>query len=135
VRIVVDTNVVVSGLLSDNGAPAQVVDLVLTGDIDLVVDDRIITEYTDLLARPELALDPTEVTAFLGITAYAEHVVGVPIPVTLPDPDDVPFLEVAVAAAADAIVTGNLKHFRTPEGTLAIPLLTPRQLLDHLGGA
>jgi putative PIN family toxin of toxin-antitoxin system len=132
VRIVLDTNVIVSGLLSEGGAPAQVVDLVLTGDVDLVVDDRILMEYRDVLTRTELALDPAEVAGFLAITAYAEHVIGVPIPVTLPDPDDAPFLEVAVASAVDAIVTGNAKHFRTPEGTLDIPVLSPRQLLDHL---
>lgn len=133
-RIVLDTNVIVSGLLDDSSIPAQVLDLCLTGDVDLAVDARILAEYREVLHRPELRLDPRDIADFLAVTAYAEHVVGVPLPISLPDPDDVPFLEVAVAAAVDALVTGNTKHFRPREGRLAIPILTPRQFLDRVAG-
>ena len=132
--IVLDTNVVVSGLLSETGAPAQIVDLCIAGDLDLVVDRRILAEYEEVLSRPELGLNARDVDEFLGIAAYAEHVVAPPLPLTLPDADDQPFLEVAVAAAVDAIVTGNTRHFRPREGRLAIHVLTPRQFLDRLAG-
>jgi putative PIN family toxin of toxin-antitoxin system len=134
VRIVLDTNVVVSGLLDDASVPAQVVDLFLAGDLELAVDARIIAEYRDVLRRPELGLDPGDIDEFLTLTAFAEYVVGVPLPVSLPDPDDQPFLEVAVAGAVDALVTGNIRHFRAPEGRLNVPILTPRQLLDRMAG-
>lgn len=133
-RIVLDTNVVVSGLLNDTGVPAQVIDLCIAGDLDMLVDTRILAEYRDVLQRPELDLDASDVVGFLAITQYAEHVVAAPLPLSLPDPDDLPFLEVAVAAGADALVTGNVKHFRPAEGRVDIPVLTPRQFLDRLAG-
>src|SRR4051812_9930876 len=131
-RIVLDTNVVVSGLLSDHGAPAQVLDLCLAGDLVLVVDGRILREYQEVLARPELKLAPRDVREFLALMEYAEQVVGIPLPLEFPDPTDLPFIEVAVAAAVDAVVTGNVKHFRAREGRLDIDILTPRKLLDRL---
>ena len=130
-RIVLDTNVVVSALLHDASVPAQVLDLCFSGDLELVVDARILAEYRDVLRRPELELDARDVDHVLALAAYAHHVVAVPLPLTLPDADDVPFLEVAVASAADALVTGNVKHFRPREGRVNIPILTPRQLLDR----
>lgn len=133
-RIVLDTNVVVSALLNDASVPAQVLDLCLAGDIGLAVDARVVAEYRAVLHRPELRLDRRFVEELLDFMRYAEHVIAAPLPVSLPDPDDVPFLEVAVAAAVDALVTGNVKHFRAREGRLAIPVLTPRQFLDRLGG-
>jgi putative PIN family toxin of toxin-antitoxin system len=134
VRVVLDTNVVVSGLLTDLGAPAQIVELCLAGDLELVIDGRIVAKYREVLRRPELSLDAADVEAFLGIVDFAEHVVGVPLPLTLPDPDDLPFLEVAVAAAVDALVTGNARHFRAPEGKLDISVVSPRQFLDRFSG-
>lgn len=133
-RIVLDTNVVVSGLLSDHGAPAQALDLCIAGEVALVVDGRILREYREVLCRPELMLTPRDVDEFLGLTAYAERVVGIPLPLEFPDPGDLPFIEVAVAAAVDAVVTGNVKHFRAREGRLDIDILTPRQFLNRIAG-
>ena len=131
-RVVLDTNVVVSGLLSDHGAPAQVLDLCLSGDLTLVVDGRILREYRDVLSRPELHLASRDVAEFLALTEYAEYAVGIPLPLQFPDANDLPFIEVAVAAAVDAIVTGNVRHFRAREGRIDIDILTPRQLLDRV---
>lgn len=133
-RIVLDTNVIVSALLDNASVPAQILDLCVAGDIGLVVDARVVAEYREVLRRPELELDRQAVNELLEVMRYAQYVVAVPLPVSLPDPDDLPFLEVAVASAVDALVTGNVKHFRVREGMLAIPVLTPRQLLDRLGG-
>lgn len=133
-RIVLDTNVVVSGLLSAIGPSAQVLDLVSSGDISLVVDGRILSEYQDVLARRQLKFGTREIRDFLALAHDAEHVIGAPLPFSLPDPDDEPFLEVAVAGAVDALVTGNEKHFRVPGGRLAVPVLGPRRLLDVLTG-
>jgi putative PIN family toxin of toxin-antitoxin system len=134
VRIVLDTNVVVSGLLSETSIPAQVLDLCIAGDVDLVVERRILAEYRDVLRREELGLDRDDVDGFLELVEFAEHVVAPPLPLTLPDPGDLPFLETAVAAAVDAIVTGNVRHFRPREGAVEVPVLTPRQFVDALAG-
>lgn len=133
-RIVLDTNVVVSGLLTALGSPAQVIDLVSSGDISLVVDQRILAEYRDVLARARLKFGVRETNEFLALAHDAEHVIGAPLPFALPDPDDDPFLEVAVAGAVDALVTGNEKHFKVPGGRLAVPILGPRRFLEALAG-
>jgi putative PIN family toxin of toxin-antitoxin system len=129
VRIVLDTNVIVSGLLSESGPPAQILDLCIAGDVQMAVDARIVAEYETVLARAEFGFDPSDVQHFLSVLNHAEHVVGVPIPLTFPDAGDLPFIEVAVAAAVDAIVTGNVRHFRAAEGKLAIDVVTPRRFL------
>ena len=53
-RIVLDTNVLVSGLLNPNGTPGRILDLILGRYLTLLYDDRIIGEYSDVLARPQL---------------------------------------------------------------------------------
>ena len=133
-RIVLDTNVLVSALLRDASVPAQVVDLWFAGDVDLVVDSRIVAEYREVLRRPEFSFDAHDVDALLAMVDRAERVVAAPLPVTLPDPSDAPFLEVAAAAAVDALVTGKVRHFRIREGRIDIPVLTPRAFLNLLGG-
>lgn len=133
-RIVLDTNVVVSGLLSDFGPPAQILDLCNSGELTLVVDGRIEAEYRDVLSRPRLHFAPGDVASFLALLAFAERVIGAPLPFALPDPDDEAFLEVAVAGGADALVTGNAAHFHIARGRLDVPILTPRMLLDEFAG-
>jgi uncharacterized protein len=134
VRIVLDTNVVVSGLLTAFGPPAQIIDLVSSGDITLVVDDRILSEYEDVLTRPRFGFDAMEIGDFLRLAEDAEHTIGAPLPFALVDPDDEPFLEVAIAGAVDALVTENARHFIVPGGRLAVPILNPRRFLEVLAG-
>lgn len=112
-RAVVDTNVLVSGLLSRQGAPAQVVRMVIAGAVVVCYDGRILAEYDEVLHRPEFpSLEPEEVAALLvQIEDRGELVAAQPVSPHLPDPTDEPFLEVAVAARAEYLVTGNLKHY------------------------
>ena len=132
-RVVVDTNVLVSALLSPHAPPAQVLRLVLQGDLVLLHDERIISEYRQVLSRSMFDFDPEDVGAVLeGIESNGEAVFARPLPVELPDPDDLPFLEVAAAGSADALVTGNLRHYRAVRGRHDIQVLSPRDLLDHL---
>ena len=112
VRWVLDTNVVVSGLLSPSGPPGRLIDAALSGDLRLVLDDRIEAEYRNVLARPRLAISPTAREAFLTFVELHD-LVTVPgwtgaLP---PDPDDQMFLEVAMVADDRVLVTGNLRHF------------------------
>ena len=53
--IVLDTNVLVSGIINPHGPPGRIVDLLRAGELRLAVDDRILSEYTDVLRRPRLA--------------------------------------------------------------------------------
>ena len=112
-RIVLDTNVLVSGLLSPHGPPGRIVDLFLDGTVTLLVDDRIVMEYREVLARPRFRFNPADVEAVLGLIDIAgERVAAGPLSAIVPDPYDLPFLEVAYAGKADALVTGNARHFR-----------------------
>ena len=134
-RIVLDTNVVVSALLRPGGIPDQVVGLVLAGRLSLNVDSRIMAEYRAVLERPEFDFPKDEVEAFLAFVERAEWVVADPLELALPDETDRPFLEVAVAGGADALVTGNPRHFRLRGTRLDLAVLTPRGLLERLAGS
>jgi putative PIN family toxin of toxin-antitoxin system len=129
-RIVLDTNVLVSAFLNPTGAPAQVLTLLMAGELKLLFDERILAEYAEVLARPRFGLDPTDVADVARqLEADGERVVASPSTAQLADEDDLPFLEVALSGKADALVTGNARHF--PEG-LGVVVLSPRALLQQL---
>jgi putative PIN family toxin of toxin-antitoxin system len=132
-RVVIDSNVVVSAMLSPHAPPAQVIRLALQGDLGLLHDGRILAEYREVLSRPKFGFDTGDARAILeGIEWIGESVFARPLSVELPDPDDLPFLEVATAAQADALVTGNARHYRPVIGRHDVKVLTPRDLLDLL---
>ncbi|MDF1523218.1 MAG: PIN domain-containing protein, partial [Trueperaceae bacterium] len=86
--------------------------MVVGGAVTPCVDARILVDYEQVLARPRFGFAPDAVDALIGfIATEGEHVVAAPWRETLPDPDDAPFLEVAVAGGAACLVTGNLAHF------------------------
>lgn len=111
-KIVLDTNVLVSGLLSPFGPPGAIVRLVASGAIRLCFDARILSEYEAVLRRPRFSFDPSQVQAVLDVVRLEGHaVVARPLRRRLPDPDDEAFLEVALAGGARVLVTGNLRHY------------------------
>lgn len=129
-RVVLDTNVLVSGLLSPFGPPARVLDLILVGDLTPVFDDRILAEYRQVLARERFGFNPGDVADLLRyFEAEGEHVTARPISAALPDPDDTPFLEVALTAQVDALITGNRRHY-PPEFCQGVTVFPPAALLD-----
>jgi putative PIN family toxin of toxin-antitoxin system len=108
---VIDTNVVVSGLLNPHGPCARVVDAVLDGRVKLVYDARILAEYRDVLHRPRVKLAPEKVLAFLNGLRGQMMVTPMALPEAGPDPDDIVFVEAALAVPDRTIVTGNLAHY------------------------
>ena len=112
-KIVLDTNVVVSGLLQPKGNPAQVLALALAGAVKVCYDERVLAEYADVLARPRFKFDQARVAEVLtklqadglAVDATGTRNLG------LPDPDDEPFLGVALAGQVDYLVTGNLADY------------------------
>jgi putative PIN family toxin of toxin-antitoxin system len=118
-RVVLDTNVLVSGLINPHGAPGRIVAAATDGTLQPAWDDRILGEYEEVLARPKFArLSRLDVATVLDtLRTYGHEVTPLDLlarasaPIVLPDLDDVAFLEVARASRADALVTGNLKDF------------------------
>lgn len=128
-----DTNVLVSGLLNPHGAPGRVVDLLLEGGLTPLFDDRILHEYRDVLSRSRFGFDRADVNALLEhLVAAGEHLTAPPIAVTLPDPDDLPFLEVAAAGGASALVTGNASDFRSEEGSHPVHVTAPDVFMEAI---
>ena len=128
-RVVLDTNVLVSGLMSPHGPPATVVDLVGSGTLRVCFHGRILEEYHDVLARPRLGLESADVETVLArLTSNGIRVAPRPVSTVLPDPDDQPFLEVALAAEADYLITGNQRHFPA-DLCRGIAVVTPRDFV------
>lgn len=111
-RLVLDTNVVVSAVLKPEGLERTVVLMALTKPARWYVSDPIAKEYAAVLARPELKIRKGLRLQFLQLIRNHAHVV---IPARLPqltaDRADNVFLECADAARADYLITGNQRHF------------------------
>jgi len=134
VRIVLDTNVLASALLSPSGAPAAVLQLVLAGQVILCFDARILTEYREVLRRPKFDFEIRLVDDLLEFLESEGELVGaVPLRLSLPDPDDAMFLEVATASGAEYVVTGNIKHFPT-DAHHGVSVVSPRDFLEIIIG-
>lgn len=111
-KIVLDTNVLISGLLSPDRAPAHILQMILEGSLTLCHDPRILAEYREVIHRPKFGFPANAIDDLLQfIETDGLSVTAPPLPTTLPDADDLMFLEIAVAAKADYLITGNLKHF------------------------
>jgi putative PIN family toxin of toxin-antitoxin system len=128
-KIVLDTNVLVAGLLSPFGPCAQIVRMVSSGDLTLCLDSRILSEYDEVLRRPKFRFRIDKVVVLLDYIEHQGHIVASsPLPNLLPDPGDQPFLEVAVAGRAACLVTGNHAHFPAKQ-CRTVKVLSPSEFL------
>jgi putative PIN family toxin of toxin-antitoxin system len=131
-KIVLDTNVLVSGLLSPYGAPGQIVRMVASGEVVLCHDARILSEYREVLLCPKFPFSNDVVEALLAqIVANGVLIVGRPSRHELPDRSDEPFLEAALAADDLTLVTGNAKHYPKSKRD-GVLVLSPAEFLDLL---
>ncbi|MEW6543428.1 MAG: putative toxin-antitoxin system toxin component, PIN family [Nitrospirota bacterium] len=130
-KVVLDTNVLVAGLLSPFGPPGEIVRMAASDALTLCFDSRILTEYEDVLSRPKFPFKPESVHALLDqIRADGYLVAGEPLASPLPDPTDQPFPEVALTGRAHCLITGNVKHF--PSGKCqGMKVLSPTEFLDY----
>jgi putative PIN family toxin of toxin-antitoxin system len=132
VRLVLDTNVLVSAFLNVRGKPAVVLSSLALESVTLLHDQRILNEYRRVLARPAFNFPRARVQEVLSSFEHeGKMVVAERLDVELPDPDDLPFLEVAFAGRADALVTGNLKHY-PPASRCGVRVVGPAAYLRLL---
>ncbi|MCM2264639.1 MAG: putative toxin-antitoxin system toxin component, PIN family [Desulfuromonadales bacterium] len=128
-KIVLDTNVLVAGLLSPFGPCGEIVRMVSSGELTLALDARILTEYQEVLARPKFKFDQDKVAAILDLIEHRGVTVAAsPLIQPLPDPDDEPFLAIAITARVACLVTGNHVHFPV-EFCQGAAVLSPSEFL------
>ncbi len=129
-KVILDTNVLVSGLLSPYSPPGEIVRLLVAGRIKPCVDARIVSEYADVLSRPKFKFAPDLVAMFLDFIKHnCVFVACEPLPFDLPDKDDHAFYEAAIAGKAVCLVTGNIKHFQR-SSCKKVKVLAPAQFID-----
>lgn len=132
--IVLDTNVIVSGILRPFSKASLILTLVADGAVQVAYDLRLLSEYRDVLTRPKFNFPEENVEAFLTQVEQEGFLVSVkPLGIHLPDPNDEPFLEVAVAGKVEAIVTGNKRHFPKKEYQ-GVRILSPAEFLEAVRG-
>jgi putative PIN family toxin of toxin-antitoxin system len=130
-RVVLDSNVLVSGLITPAGPCGHVLRLAFGGPLQPCVDNRILHEYETVLTRPRFRIHPDDIADALEIIRLrSERILPPPLTPDLPDKSDLPFLEVAAFAPA-LLITGNLRHF-PPRLRQSVTVLSPREFLDFL---
>jgi len=133
-RVVIDTNVMVSGILNPHGSPGRIINALLSETVTALYDDRILSEYREVPLRPTFRFSRSDVEVLLDFVESAgENVSAEPLSLTLPDPNDLPFLEVATSGGADALITGNIKHFKPRRGQHIVLVTTPADFLRRCG--
>ncbi len=128
-RLVLDTNVLISAALKPAGLQRTVLLLAMTKPARWYVSRPILEEYSEVLARAELQIRKGLRQQFLQLIKNHSHIAAPArhLEVT-PDPDDNMFLECADAARADYLVTGNQKHF--PRFWKNTKIITPREFIS-----
>lgn len=128
-RLVIDTNILVSAAIKPAGLQRTVLLLALTHPARLYVSPPILQEYREVLARPELRIPKGLRVQLLQLIRNRSRSVAPKrrLDVTL-DPDDNIFVECADAARTDYLVTGNQKHY--PRFWKNTKIITPREFLE-----
>lgn len=127
-RLVIDTNVIVSAAIKPDGLQRTTFLLAITKPARLYVSAPILAEYAEVLARPELGIRRGHRLQLMQLIQNRAHVVAPTrrLDVTS-DPDDNMFVECADAARADYLITGNRRHF--PAFWKSTKVITSREFI------
>ncbi len=129
IRVVLDTNIIVSAYLNQEGLPFFILKLALAGTVQMCVSEAILAEYQELLNRKSFPLDRRRGSLLFRKIRTASTIVHPASRLAeASDPDDNIFLECAQAAKADYLVTGNAGHF--PQRWKYTDVITPRIFLE-----
>lgn len=129
IRIVIDTNIVVSAMLRSGSLPEAVLNLATGRIVQLNASEAILAEYHEVLNRTKLGISSKKIaTALTRIREVSQVMRPSQAVKACSDPDDNIFLECAQAAKADYLVTGNTAHF--PEVWSRTKIVTAREFLE-----
>ena len=130
--VVLDTNILVSGLLHPESHPGVILQQITEKWLLAAYNAAMLREYQDVLSRPKFSIIAQKSLQLLSIIERDwQFVIAPPLEFPLPDPHDAPFLETAIAVRADALITGNLRHFPMP-ARQGIPAVGPADFLSRL---
>jgi putative PIN family toxin of toxin-antitoxin system len=133
--VVLDTNVLVSALLKEDGISNKALRLILARQVRLALDERIWDEYEKVTLRPALRIRPeTRIARLSALRLISVFCSAQPLDIPdheVPDSKDLPFAEVAVASRAQFLVTGNRKHFGFLQ-RFDIPVLSPAEFIENI---
>ena len=134
-RIVLDTNIFVSALITTNTPPDMIYRARMRGEIEVVTCNAQLDELARVLSRPRLRgyLDPEEARLILDNLDTRAVLLADPPAVELsPDPKDNRILAAAIAGGADLIITGDKRHLLFLGEAAGIPIVTAREALKRL---
>ena len=132
-RVVLDTNVLVSALITRGTPPDRLYQAWLRNDVELVTSAAQIDELADVLSRPKLRkyVDPADAAGLLSdIRLRAIVIHDMQVPRRSPDPKDDTILAAAVAGEAKLVVSGDKPGLLALRDVQGIPIRTPRDALQ-----
>jgi putative PIN family toxin of toxin-antitoxin system len=125
-KIVLDTNIIVSAFLNPKGIPGEIISLILTKKITICYDNKIFSEYMEILKKSKFNFDNILVDEFLDfIKENGEYIIAEPQKIKFADEDDKMFYDVYKSSDANYIITGNKKHFPKEKN-----IITPREYIE-----
>ena len=133
-KIVCDTNVLVSATLSD-GTPRKLLRLIACGEVENAVSLEILAEAKNVLVRPKFGFSPEQVTHAIDVLSEISLLVTPVerVSVVKDDPDDDRILEAALAARASIVVSGD-KHLLSLGRWNNVEILSPTAFLERVSG-
>ncbi len=136
-RIVIDTNLLVSGVISA-GLPRQLVDAAKAGEFELCTSEVLLAELLDVIARSKFVarlaqagLTPLDVVEDLRALAVVVSPITI-ARVVLTDPDDDHVLAAALTGAVDLIASGDKRDLLPLGSYQGIPIITAREALERM---
>jgi uncharacterized protein len=128
-KVVLDTNIIVSALLSPQGLSAKLLNLVLNKKLTIVYDNNIFVEYLEVLNRDKFMLDKELVNLIIDfISKEGEYIIAEFQNVQFIDEGDKVFYEVYKGGDVDYLITGNKKHFPDEKS-----IVTAREFFNEYG--
>ncbi len=132
-RIILDTNVLVSGLRSNRGASFKLLSLIGSDHFQTVISVAVFLEYEEVLLRENIlnANDVDTLLLYLYKVSHKQSIFFLYRP-NSGDPKDEMFFDLAIASQADYLVTYNLKDYKNAS-QYGFKVIAPKELLEKLG--